>query len=92
MSKKIPGKADEVEEAMNQIGVTEKRAKEISKELPGIFKDANKTHIVISRICKHSKLNEAEKIVLAFMAGTAERKFYTESQETQKQGNRNMYG
>ena len=82
----------EVEEAILKIGVTEARAKEIAKELPAIFKDAKQTQTVIGRICGHKKLNEAEKVVLAFMAGTCETRFYNEAQEAQKQGNRSMYG
>lgn len=92
MAKKTTGKENEVDVAMAKIGVTEARAKEIAKELPGIFKDARQTHEVIGRICGHKKLNEAEKVVLAFMAGTCETKFYNESQERELTKNRNMYG
>ena len=89
---KTTKKDAEMDEAMVKIGVTEARAKEIAKELPKLFNGAKKTHEVIERICNDKKLNEAEKVVLAFMAGTVETKYYAEQQDKEHASNRNMYG
>ena len=83
---------EDEKKAMVDMGVSIERAKEISKELPALFSGAKKTHEVIGRICHHKKLTEAEKIILAFMAGSAEASFYVENAKMNNKNNRNMYG